>query len=156
MPVIRNPELIGPALQDTLDKLIDDDCRQVMGQLRKMSDYELTRESNITWNHTIGRALGLIDPLKVSNIFTGMHKKPVEPLSDDESDLNLHLATKEKHLLEAEHLRIEVKEAAMLFALNTDAAADNNNNGTMMQGINQTMPSQNVYQSTSHVNQREK
>ncbi|KAF8903766.1 hypothetical protein CPB85DRAFT_1438208 [Mucidula mucida] len=145
-PVICNPELIGPELQAALDKLVDDDRRKVMRRLSRLSDYEVTRESNIVRNNAVGRALGLGQTLKASTLLTGWRKKSDEPLSDDESDLAMHLATKEEHMLEAELLRIEAEEAAMLSASDNDTAANDKDddadaddtNDTMTQGINQT------------------
>ncbi|KAF8873096.1 hypothetical protein CPB85DRAFT_1260637 [Mucidula mucida] len=145
-PVIRNPELIGPELQAALDKLVDNDRREVMHRLSRLSDYEVTRESNIVRNNAVGRALGLGQTLKASTLLTGWRKKSDEPLSDDESDLAMHLATEEEHMLEAELLRIKAEEAAMLSASDDNAAANDkdddadadNTDNTVTQGINQT------------------
>ncbi|KAF8897003.1 hypothetical protein CPB85DRAFT_1257122 [Mucidula mucida] len=145
-PVIRNPELIGPELQAALDKLVNNDRREVMRRLSRLSDYEVTRESNIVRNNAVGRALSLGQTLKASTLLTGWRKKSDEPLSDDKSDLAMHLATEEEHMLEAELLRIEAEEAAMLSASDDNAAANNEDDdadaddtdNTVTQGINQT------------------
>ncbi len=117
-----------------------------MRRLSRLSDYEVTRKSNIVRNNAVGRALGLGQTLKALTLLTGWRKKSDKPLSDDESDLAMHLATEEEHMLEAELLRIKAEEAAMLSASDDNAAANDkdddadadNTDDIVTQGINQT------------------